>query len=190
MVAAVLAARSGASSSAFLASFRSLSLAVLPPSRTIMARSGLLMQQASHRCTNKVSHAPFTARQFSSVSSKKAVQSLQSRSIRRPTLSAALPKQQTRGMKVHSSVKKRCEHCKVRRLPLWNLSGWTEADLPLAHISLAAHCLSTGEANSCFMDRSFGVNEVSVIKATSTLFAPQIPGISNGKDRRRPRRLV
>lgn len=26
--------------------------------------------------------------------------------------------QQTRGMKVHSSVKKRCEHCKVRRAPL------------------------------------------------------------------------
>ncbi|KAI1368241.1 hypothetical protein F5Y08DRAFT_279927 [Xylaria arbuscula] len=30
-------------------------------------------------------------------------------------LSVTLAQQQTRGMKVHSSVKKRCEHCKVVR---------------------------------------------------------------------------
>ncbi|KAI0550533.1 hypothetical protein F4679DRAFT_583499 [Xylaria curta] len=30
---------------------------------------------------------------------------------------AALAQQQTRGMKVHSSVKKRCEHCKVSQHP-------------------------------------------------------------------------
>ncbi|KAI2638360.1 hypothetical protein GGS21DRAFT_488437 [Xylaria nigripes] len=31
------------------------------------------------------------------------------------TMPAVLAQQQTRGMKVHSSVKKRCEHCKVVR---------------------------------------------------------------------------
>ncbi|KAK3983846.1 ribosomal protein L36-domain-containing protein [Cladorrhinum sp. PSN332] len=31
------------------------------------------------------------------------------------TAAAVFQKQQTRGMKVHSSVKKRCEHCKVVR---------------------------------------------------------------------------
>ncbi|KAI1737758.1 hypothetical protein F4680DRAFT_205504 [Xylaria scruposa] len=31
------------------------------------------------------------------------------------TMAVALVQQQTRGMKVHSSVKKRCEHCKVVR---------------------------------------------------------------------------
>ncbi|CAK7206805.1 hypothetical protein SEUCBS139899_009611 [Sporothrix eucalyptigena] len=32
-----------------------------------------------------------------------------------PTLSVGHARQQTRGMKVHSSVKRRCEHCKVVR---------------------------------------------------------------------------
>ena len=33
-----------------------------------------------------------------------------------PTWLASAQSQQTRGMKVHSSVKKRCEHCKVREM--------------------------------------------------------------------------
>ncbi|KAI0505710.1 hypothetical protein F5B22DRAFT_499799 [Xylaria bambusicola] len=33
-------------------------------------------------------------------------------------LSVTLAQQQTRGMKVHSAVKKRCEHCKVSQLCL------------------------------------------------------------------------
>ncbi len=41
----------------------------------------------------------------------------------------AAHRQQTRGMKVHSSVKKRCEHCKVRSFA-WVLGHVQPFDLP------------------------------------------------------------
>lgn len=146
MVAVALAARSGASSSAFLASFRSLSIAAaLQPSTATsgakMARSKLPMQQA-RQCASKASQMS-ASRLFYPSPYSDAIRTLQARSIWRPTVSAVLPQQQTRGMKVHSSVKKRCEHCKVRKR-LLRAQGFEQRQTRLRFIS-SCHTWSMAE---------------------------------------------
>ncbi|KAI1173589.1 ribosomal protein L36-domain-containing protein [Nemania sp. FL0916] len=80
-------------------SLRALSLHAKPALRTVPA---LCLRQPT---TRHVSQSALTATP------------IQRPSITRPAamILPALAQQQTRGMKVHSSVKKRCEHCKVVR---------------------------------------------------------------------------
>ncbi|KAG8163259.1 hypothetical protein KVR01_006556 [Diaporthe batatas] len=53
-------------------------------------------------------------RSLSSSMAPSGALSVITRPVARPVAAAAL-QQQTRGMKVHSSIKKRCEHCKIVR---------------------------------------------------------------------------
>ncbi|KAI6086736.1 hypothetical protein F4821DRAFT_124691 [Hypoxylon rubiginosum] len=82
-------------SSSLISSLRALSLRAAPAARQI------LRTQQSTRNISQIVLAPSTAARPTTtlISAKKATQ--------------VISHQQTRGMKVHSSVKKRCEHCKV-----------------------------------------------------------------------------
>ncbi|GAW21196.1 hypothetical protein ANO14919_107140 [Xylariales sp. No.14919] len=82
-----------------ISSLRALSLRTKPAFRIVPT---LRRQQPAVRSISQNALAPAQA---------------QRPAIMRPSaaIRATLLQQQTRGMKVHSSVKKRCEHCKVVR---------------------------------------------------------------------------
>ncbi|KAI1131867.1 hypothetical protein F5Y10DRAFT_36423 [Nemania abortiva] len=86
-------------SASLTSSLRALSLRTKPASRVLPT---LCRRQPATRSISQSALAPTQA---------------QRPAIMGPTTAkpAALSQQQTRGMKVHSSVKKRCEHCKVVR---------------------------------------------------------------------------
>ncbi|KAI1252184.1 hypothetical protein MGN70_006757 [Eutypa lata] len=93
-------AASSSSSSILTSAFRALSLAA---PRAAPATRQILVGGARKQPARAISQA-----------------ALSPRLAARPTtalsaLKVAIQQQQTRGMKVHSSVKKRCEHCKVVR---------------------------------------------------------------------------
>ncbi|KAI1159974.1 ribosomal protein L36-domain-containing protein [Nemania serpens] len=91
-------------SSSLISSLRALSLRAKPAARALPAVS---RRQPATRRISQSSLTPTRTTQRPTMA------------IARPAVAipAALLQQQTRGMKVHSSVKKRCEHCKqvVRR---------------------------------------------------------------------------
>ncbi|KAH8887457.1 hypothetical protein GQ53DRAFT_749939 [Thozetella sp. PMI_491] len=108
---ASLASKGSLSAMSLASSMRALSLASSTQSLRTTARSTLPTQQA--RCLSQTLLASPASRQ-----------SLAPLTKFRPNISAdsalkaglsATQQQQTRGMKVHSSIKKRCEHCKVVR---------------------------------------------------------------------------
>ncbi|KAI1353452.1 hypothetical protein F5Y01DRAFT_312945 [Xylaria sp. FL0043] len=86
-------------SASLVSSLRALSFRTRPASRVLLTSSP---RQSTVRSISQSALAPTKA---------------QRPAIARPaaTIPATLAQQQTRGMKVHSSVKKRCEHCKVVR---------------------------------------------------------------------------
>ncbi|KAH8197749.1 hypothetical protein TruAng_008083 [Truncatella angustata] len=90
-------------SSSLLSSMRSLSLSAAP--KPAMARSTVFRSITKQQPVRSISQAitPATTRP------KMAIATMAAKALQ--------PKvqQQTRGMKVHSSVKRRCEHCKVVR---------------------------------------------------------------------------
>ncbi|KAK8133225.1 hypothetical protein PG999_001398 [Apiospora kogelbergensis] len=91
------------------------------------ARSTMSLLSSSLRAMSLASRpAAFRAACTTKLQQQQSVRSISQavlRSASRPTTTAAakalllptIQQQQTRGMKVHSSVKKRCEHCKVVR---------------------------------------------------------------------------
>ncbi|KAI0804454.1 hypothetical protein GGR55DRAFT_658677 [Xylaria sp. FL0064] len=87
-------------SASLVSSLRVLSLRTKPASRVLLTPC---TRQSTVRSISQSALAPTKA---------------QRPAIARPaaTISVTLAQQQTRGMKVHSSVKKRCEHCKVSYL--------------------------------------------------------------------------
>ncbi|KAI0861340.1 hypothetical protein F4860DRAFT_177332 [Xylaria cubensis] len=86
-------------SASLISSLRALSIRTKPTSRVLPT---LCRRQPTIRSISQSALAPTQA---------------QRPTIAKSTgpMAAALVQQQTRGMKVHSSVKKRCEHCKVVR---------------------------------------------------------------------------
>ncbi|OTB00707.1 hypothetical protein M426DRAFT_324067 [Hypoxylon sp. CI-4A] len=83
--------------SSLISSLRALSLRTIP-----VARRALRTQQSTRSISHTILTPSTTARPVT----------LRSNATR---VVQAVTHQQTRGMKVHSSVKKRCEHCKVVR---------------------------------------------------------------------------
>ncbi|KAI4870163.1 50s ribosomal protein l36 [Hypoxylon rubiginosum] len=84
-------------SSSLISSLRAMSLRAAPAARQV-----LRTQQPTRNISQTILAPSTTARPaVVAISAKRAAQ--------------AIAQQQTRGMKVHSSVKKRCEHCKVVR---------------------------------------------------------------------------
>ncbi|KAH8167020.1 hypothetical protein CIB48_g1214 [Xylaria polymorpha] len=86
-------------SASLISSLRALSLRTKPATRLVPT---LCRQQSTVRSISQSALAPTQAWRPA---------------ITRPAAAMAMVQQQMRGMKVHSSVKKRCEHCKVSRHP-------------------------------------------------------------------------
>ncbi|KAI0890954.1 ribosomal protein L36-domain-containing protein [Annulohypoxylon nitens] len=85
--------------SSLVSSLRALSLRTTPATRQVLRTR---TQQPIRRISHTILSPSCTTRpSTTTINSTKAAQ--------------AITHQQTRGMKVHSSVKKRCEHCKVVR---------------------------------------------------------------------------
>ncbi|KAI0444924.1 hypothetical protein F4803DRAFT_220388 [Xylaria telfairii] len=84
-------------SASLISSLRVLSLRTKPATRVVPT---LCRRQPPVRSISQTALAPTQA---------------QRPAITRPAAAMTSVQQQTRGMKVHSSVKKRCEHCKVVR---------------------------------------------------------------------------
>ncbi|KAI1298211.1 hypothetical protein F5Y03DRAFT_271840 [Xylaria venustula] len=82
-----------------ISSLRALSLRTRPVSRSVITSCP---RQPTARSISLGALAPTRAQRPSIA-------------IPTATIPVAVARQQTRGMKVHSSVKKRCEHCKVVR---------------------------------------------------------------------------
>ncbi|KAI1184134.1 hypothetical protein F5B17DRAFT_413298 [Nemania serpens] len=102
-------------SSSLISSLRALSLGIKPASTSASASRVFLPALCRRQ------QQPATARRISQSSLTPARSQRPTMTMTKPMetgmgmAAAALVQQQTRGMKVHSSVKKRCEHCKVVR---------------------------------------------------------------------------
>ncbi|KAL7620608.1 hypothetical protein AAE478_009603 [Parahypoxylon ruwenzoriense] len=89
-----------ASSSSLVSSLRALTLRATPAAQQV------LRTWQPIRSISQAVLAPNTSRPTANITAMAMNSAMTPRAIAR---------QQTRGMKVHSSVKKRCEHCKVVR---------------------------------------------------------------------------
>ncbi|KAI1819097.1 ribosomal protein L36-domain-containing protein [Xylaria intraflava] len=87
-------------SASLVSSLRALSLGTRLASRTLPT----LLPRCQHPAVRSLSQSALAP-----------TQALRPAVTRPASIPVALSQQQTRGMKVHSSVKKRCEHCKVVR---------------------------------------------------------------------------
>ncbi|KAI0876960.1 hypothetical protein GGS24DRAFT_498399 [Hypoxylon argillaceum] len=83
-------------STSLISSLRALSLRAKPASRVLARRQPALRSISQSALAPAHAHRPAMTRPTT-------------------TLPAVLAQQHIRGMKVHSAVKKRCEHCKVVR---------------------------------------------------------------------------
>ncbi|KAI0466185.1 hypothetical protein F4859DRAFT_334730 [Xylaria cf. heliscus] len=141
-------------SASLISSLRALSLRTKPASRVLPT---ICRRQPTVRSISQSALAPMQASR---------------RAITRPTatMAATMVQQQTRGMKVHSSVKKRCEHCKVSQCPkLWGQSmsealglcgGKPASDTGAIYTSFAAPTrdISSARANATAELTSYGYN--------------------------------
>ncbi len=125
---ASLANKGPSAAKSVTASMRALSLATSSPSLRPAVRPSLPTQQA--RCLSQALLASPAGRPSISPLNYANTRTEISAEAGLKTGAAILQKQQTRGMKVHSSVKKRCEHCKVSQNFTCVKSGTAKA-LPL-----------------------------------------------------------